>query len=521
MYTDPRSRKFNRRMVATLILCNVGLIAGAFVVVPTFGGTGLQPGMAGDKPVGVQAAAQQVVDMPAARVLDDVVAKVGATDVLKGWKPGRDGAEVEVPPVEVKCFAKGAPAPVTARTRGWVRGSVNSSGLAVDSVMWSVRAYGAGQGSAWVQHLRDTATACGVGVYAMPGLGVEAVTFTSGQVSTLVWRRGDVVSTFGYQHNHQPGAPSTVAVEANKVDQIIKGALSGVCADTESTFGSDAGRSPYVSAATYSGLFRERRYPVDEAVTEPPVGWEFGGGRTVKAVEPAAEPDDLAEKPSGEVPVSMPDVVDRPTKPSKPDKPGTEFGVKEQIVDVTGPGCGWSFTAQIAPVFDKTVAKKTFEDAVGVERAEAESAWTAWFPAAGRYKDAYEQYAAQVEDYNTYVTEVRAVSDMWALINDARAAYEEAEALYQKQVDDRAEFKARKTLAGSEYAEDQAFCATGTFTPVDVARPAPVCPVVRPAILDRKAPKVGDKPEKPDEEKIVKDYREAHPDPKVPGDGDA
>ena len=508
MYPDLRSAAFVRRGMFAMIVFNAALLVAAIIFVPTFGVNGLESGVAGDQPTGVRPVQTNTVNLPATSALTSIAKGVDAAKVLKGWRGGRDGSSLEVTPVEVSCFAKGAPAPVEVRTKGWTRGGVNASGLASESVMWSVRAYAAGQGSAWFTNLRDNANRCGVGVYTIAGLGTDAVSFVSGRVSTLVWRHGDVISTIGYQRNQQPGYISVVRSAAERIDKVMKSVLDGVCADTGSTAASDRGRSPYVRASSFVGLFVSQKFEVEPTVMEPPYDWADTGGKTIQKVTPVVFPTSLTEKPTGVVPISMPEPVVAPeTPPKAPTKPQPTFKVNEQQDDTVGPGCGWAFTAQKTPTFDTPAAQSVFKRAVTSKRTTINLAWINWFPAMADHAIAYRAYTKEVKTYNAYIEEVLTASKAWQLIQDARDKYDTAMARYQKTVDAREAFLTEQEAAKIIYDEDRQFCSTDMFEPTDPDRAEPTCPAEKPAILSQKAPAASTRPVKPDEETIVKELQ--------------
>ena len=505
------NRTITRRSLTLLIVGNLALALAAAALVPTFGQDGLAGATTGTSPLGARNITAETVLIPAIDTLDQIATAV--TDdpaIFAKWTDGRDGTDIEVAPIETGCFAKGAPAAVAARTHGWTRGPLNTAGLASESAMWTLRAYSAGQGAALIDHVNKRAGECGVGVSRIDGLGSDAIAYSTSQVTTLLWRRGDVISTLGYQRNRYPGGLAQITGDANRIDTVIKDNLGRTCLDPKSSRSEDRGRSPYVNAKAYTGRKMTRTFDIDPAVMRPPADWERTGGRDLDEVDVETLPDqvDREPQPSGDLAVKMPTTVVEPETPTKPKKPGKSFRVAEQVDDPDGPGCGWAFTGQKPPPFDADAARVEFDKAVKSGRGSAEKSWAAWFPAVVDYKDAYEAYAKKVARYNDYVQEVRDVDTMWGLINDARDDHEKALADYDESVKAREKFLADQAAAKEQYADDVEFCEAEDDSP---GRDETRCPAVKPRILSQKAPTVGKKPKAPDEEKIVARYRKDHP----------
>lgn len=494
----------SRRLVL-LAIVNVCVVVAAMAV-PTFGIGTLTNGIEGDVPLGVEPVVVEPFGYNAGLALDDIVSTVERSPIFDTWDRGRGGTQLEVAPIEVTCFSADAPAPVVVRTQGWARGPVNSFGLRAESVMWSVRAYAAGQGAEYMHHLRDEVADCFVDVFPVEGLGTEAIGFRSGKTLTLMWRHGDVVSVFGYQINGRPGSVAALQEAAGKIDAIMKQTLAGVCVNASSTYDDDHGRSPFVDG--FVGYLIPETFPVEPAVMKPPKGWKETGGKQVEELVLSDMFETLPTPPTGGVTaVTLPPPVARPILVDVPEKPSATFDVDKAVRDSEGPGCGWVFTGQSAPSFDPEKADATFETDTRDGREASEMAWQKWFTARIAYVDDYDRFAKQVNQYNSYIVTVGHVAAMWKLISEAREDYEEALTQYAAEVKTRDAFLKEQSAARTKYEENQAACQTGLFNPLPPPDSGVECPAVADPIVFQSAPTVGEKPVEPDEKKIVATYR--------------
>jgi hypothetical protein len=205
--------------------------------------------------------------------------------------------------------------------------------------------------------------------------------------------------------------------------------------------------------------------------------------------------------------------------------------VVRQIDDARGPGCGWAFTGQVAPVFDAVKAEGDF--VIARKRAERRMAasWVAWQDAKFAYYADHAQYRADARAYRAYAEGVAVVSAAWAVVESARASYFAAVAEYEAAVEVAEVFEVDRLLARETFRVERAACAeranepapapTPTPTPTpdgsgkgkggdkssevvepEETLPAMVCPPVRPDILSQERPGVPPVPVPSDEAQL-------------------
>ena len=124
----------------------------------------------------------------------------------------------------------------------------------------------------------------------------------------------------------------------------------------------DARRSYYYDQKAYTGLFTSETVSVDDHIIKASVPQDLiNGGMSVSNVftSPVKDTEQVPESP---LPQGM-----QPTLPSapqltalsaEPTEPSKQSIASYQTQDTDGPGCGWSWTGQVAPKYDTDVLKR-------------------------------------------------------------------------------------------------------------------------------------------------------------------
>lgn len=437
---------------------------------------------------------------PAERAIDAVI----ATKLpLSGWDASKVSTSVAATSLGFGCDPKDGLAPAAARSKSFSRPDGSAS------VAISVRAYPAGGGAVALDGVRAAAASCRDAYLdhvpsAVGHLGTEVAQVSSGRVSALMWRRGDVLISASVSSHGRAASTGAHAEAFTLLDKTLDQSLADVCVN-QSAGAAEAGRSPYLSRAGYKGHFATEKVERIDDGTPP------AEDRTKKPVVaiPAESLDvpAVGDLPAAPVPAptigpdTLPSPEPLPVVPESPEQPALKQNVNYKIEDLDGPGCGWAFTAQEVPAFDFDAENTARERAVARAEKRLDKRWKAWQRAKMRFYRAYDRYRSSVRAYRSYVRQVSKARDAWAVIETARANYRAALASYEAAVVERDEWLADRAVARAQFRAERAACKARpapapepTPTPTTNPRPTPtpepemVCPPVRPDILDAEPP---------------------------------
>lgn len=416
-----------------------------------------------------------------------------------------------------------------------------------NGVTVTVSAFGAGQSAPARASYRDGLRNC-TGRNGSAGLisgsspmavgDYRGFSFASGGVTTNVWLHSDVMVTVSARNQ---GVVRNMSVAYR--DKINSELAASTCLDARVT-DDDAHRSPYYGADNYTGWERGREVTLEDAepgitagVYAPGAAFD-GSGKRLGAHAQQSGPTALLERsgapskpeaplPAG-VPASLPSAVSQPSTQIVSIKPVPESTttIAERVEDPEGPGCGWAWTGQKAPIFDPSEEKARADEAARkeIERMRGEY---------GEYQDSVVanhnttlQYNREADAYNAYVESYDSVAEQWEDINQKRSAYRERLDQYWEDMEAYENFETDREKAQKTYDEAVQECLDNptvteerTVTPPpttpqpsdgggespaptpeteEVEVPNPDCPAARPAILDQQAPSVPTPPAKPD-----------------------
>ena len=458
----------------------------------------------------------------AQRVIDQVMATSPGGVFTEGWAETSTGTGMPGVSFGLGCEPTDGLAPVVARTRTWVQTPTSGRpGLARGAVTVSARAFPAGGGAVALGGLISAVVACEEATATIPemAVGIQSIQVTARQMTAVVWRRGDVLMVATVQAEGRAGPAQPFAPMLTRYDRVLHKALAGVCPDERSE-PSDGVRSPYLNRAKFVGLAQDTRVVRDRSPHQV-----TAEDRTFDPVVPIPAPDlsltEVGTRPAAPVPAPttgptrLPAPRTAPTAPVAPVPAKRAQKVPRMVADPVGPGCGWAFTGQVAPRFDRSAADAAYRAAVETAKRDLTAAWNRWQNAKLAYYGAYATHLAEVEQYNGYAEQVHKIAASWAVIEEARAAYAAALADYEAAVAAREQWWVRRADARQTYRKERKACRnragdspapaspvspsaapsqspspTGSLlTPTPAGDPL-VCPPVRSAILDQDPPRV-------------------------------
>lgn len=436
------------------------------------------------------------------------------------------------------------------------------------SIQVMTTAYSAGLGAKGMKAKFDRSYGCAsgdanYGLSPLQGPGAEAYQATVAKsglnTRTIIWRYGDIVV-----YLIADGGNGNAAGLASAFHDNMLAKLGGVCV-AENYEDADVSRNPF-SGNEYKGFYVDKKVSIEKTpLPKIPSGATYT--TTPLPAPEVAVPDIEVPLEPSEYPVwpKLPAPMTKPTAPSSPSKESpSEKNIGTKAEDVTGPGCGWSFTGSTSPSFDAPEADVFNKAAETKAKEELSAASKRWQEDVLKYWEDYASFKEQLPKWDAYAKQVETVRAAWAKIETDWANYREAKAVHDAQVQDRDNFLARQKAAQTAYdslikqceaqTKDDAAKAeedrkrieanragaeaerkrieaerkrieeekrnnptaspspvpTSTFTP----QPAPSedtprvqCPAERPLILDETAPEVGPAPTPPADPRPVSERK--------------
>ncbi len=390
----------------------------------------------------------------------DVFSAVLGTAPAAAWQPAGSISWTAGSPFDASCGRPDQVGAAIAGSRIFVVGK--------GQVLVSLNAYSAGQGAgAFIEWANLLGTCSAVNSYALPGPGVDALiawgTKTGGgSAAVLLWRRGDVLASISVPTKGTGG----LSQRASEVDSRLLSALAGTCADVDSVL-ADAARSPWLARPDFTGLLRPLAVTVSQSpAPTPPAGVTPVPDSQVYEPVPAVS---YPVRPLDPIwPSALPSPMSQPAQPVRPTPQPSATSVLARIDDPTGPGCGWSFTGQVQPVYDEIQQAALTQGRVDQARLKLKVAQSQWQNDTLAFWTQAGPYVAEVQAFAAYAEEVRQVAVAWDSISVSREAYDTAVAQYNQALGDREVFLVQQQQAQAAYDSAVVLCAaqlTPTLTP--------------------------------------------------------
>lgn len=216
----------------------------------------------------------------------------------------------------------------------------------------------------------------------------------------------------------------------------------------------DALRSFFYDKDSYTGLLEhqkiETQVDIDGLPNPSPI-----------TIENINTPD--LQQPESPIPADFPSLPEaEANKPTLPTEVETQDSFKKdaiyKVADTNGPGCGWKWSGQAAPVYDnnalETEKNKSIVDVQNDIDVQADN-----------YVNSKKDWALQtalimpkVNDWNSYVRNVNTVHERWNWLNDERAKLQEPWNQYVEDYKNWLSFDQRKADATEEYNEKLQVC---------------------------------------------------------------
>ena len=259
--------------------------------------------------------------------------------------------------------------------------TLSSSSL---SVVADVDVYGPGLGAlALARTLTSVSSCAGDYIQSTSPTGLDGFVASGPDVSgssilEVTWRRGDVlISLYAFPTDYQSATSATLDL-ATSVDTQFAKLMQSVCLNEDAPVAA-ARRNPTQTDYTpYSNRVK----------VSPPLAIPRPNLALLNAPLPA-----VLAPPAGSITLV-------PVDPIAPTVALTTT-VLVPANDVTGPGCGWSFTKSVAPTPPVSEPLSVL-DATAI--AQLEATWTAWPATVTAYLQAKAEYVSDLASYKATLT---------------------------------------------------------------------------------------------------------------------
>lgn len=245
------------------------------------------------------------------------------------------------------------------------------------STTLSIEAYGAGFGERILNDQHQAAVTCDASVGRQGALGPRGFAARHGAIAELRWREGDVILALA---NYNGAGSGVLAGLANSVDARAKAILGPICVALDAP-AEDARRNP--RSNDYTAFVTAQPVAIPAGVSPPDVSLLNG---PLPSVPPPA-PGSVTTPPSA------------PVAPAPPPVPMVQVLTE----DPTGPGCGWAFSGETAPVFDASAAARDAKTQTSLAQSRLSYAWSQWPTNVTQYLAAQALYQARLAAYQQWI----------------------------------------------------------------------------------------------------------------------
>lgn len=286
---------------------------------------------------------------------------------------------------------------------------------------------------------------------------LAAFSFESGGDEYAVFTAGDVINEVSVGSDDAPVSLSEAVDYYAEYSVESLQREEWVCYDLTPS-ADDAQRSFFYDYANYEGLYDSEELTNETDISNlpsPALVRDGNDGATSVIRQP--------ENPDSEVPESpLPDDMDEetPREPSRPVIP-SEFETQEEfsetavfeVSDWDGPGCGWSWSAQISPIYDEEAIEHNRNVIMTETQNDVERQ-------AGSYLNRNHDYTLSVlrqdiviTNWNEWVDNVNSIHDSWQWLEEQRDILWEAWETYLANHEEWSSFPDRQDAAQEEYDE--------------------------------------------------------------------
>lgn len=346
----------------------------------------------------------QAKDFPGKTAMK-IVAESAPNGVDAGeWKPSGDGKNDLTVNVLPKSCTQIAPSKSRLAYK-------TSSG---DGMHTTVMVYGAGQAraqyDAYVNQLKQCST----------GFDQKDNITTADGVALLT--RGDmIVSVLSDRREQLESARDSYAA-------IMEDALSATSCVAKDETAEDSKRSFYYDRDAYTGLIRKETVKVDDSIlaTSAPDALVSNDMNINAAfVDPQTKAGVSNVPPEGPLPAKMesklPTAPAIPSVQAMPKPPQNSTVVSYQVVDASGPGCGWQWSGQKSPKYDENTIASNKETTIKNARISLTNAIKDYNRQAISWSKSTAMTMSFQSKWDPYVKRTNDILTSWRNLDSARS----------------------------------------------------------------------------------------------------
>lgn len=338
-----------------------------------------------------------------------------------------------------------------------------SKGASGKSYKVGVQVYGAGQARIQYEKYAASLQKC----YSNATASAQSIEYPDGYLVTF----GDtIISVLTKDDNLKsvliPWFSGSVVTDALKNTQ---------CLSTAETV-DDAKRSFYYDGNSYTGLIKNET--VSESVTFiEPSSPQYAEDNSYDASKIFKDPTiqtvsaPLSPLPSG-MSATLPSAPSLPSFSAQPSKPAVSKVISYQAADLSGPGCGWSWSGQTVPKFNTKLLDSNRSTLIKNAKQEISNNANAY----NQQIVDWSQSVTYAMDFSTqwdaYTNSTNTVYASWKTLNDARNSLKPQWDAYIALWKTWSTWDSKRSEAANQYAKDLQTCVTdatsdSTSTPSD------------------------------------------------------
>jgi hypothetical protein len=245
------------------------------------------------------------------------------------------------------------------------------------------------------------------------------------------------------------------------------------CVSTDESI-DDAKRSFYYDQSSYSGTFTQEVVTVNDpmiVISSPQSLSNTNMNIEATFVDPSSSKTVVPESPlPAGMASSIPSAPGRPAVTSMPVKPSNQQTVTYQIADTKGPGCGWYWSGQQAPVFSKDVISKNKKTIITAARKELRSNIASYNQRAASWSTVTSLSFNTRTSWDSYTNQVNAVYASWNDLRSKRASVRSAWYQYVEDYTTWSQWDQKKADAQTQWDKDVSSCVAKAKQDYDQAK---------------------------------------------------
>lgn len=215
----------------------------------------------------------------------------------------------------------------------------------------------------------------------------------------------------------------------------------------------DSKRSFFYNPKDYTGLYGSTK--VDTKV-------KTDAFSTPVSIDLATLNDPYPELPEAPLPegfpTTLPNEVERPVSSSEPEKGNYSSVAKYLIPDDEGPGCGWEWSGQKSPYYNREKLQKDQDDKVDALQKEMDTKAQDYVTSRNKWGVDYLNYLSLASSWNDYVKAHNEITGRWELLEEQRKEFKPVWDAWVEDYEKWKSFPSRQEKARKKYESELKVC---------------------------------------------------------------